>query len=275
VSRRFAAVLFAVCLALPACGGTREADITRATLSLEESPGAVHAGIHVAVAREFDRGEGVDLAVRPRRDERADLRLLDIDEAARADDLRCFMALVQTPLSAVLARRDVRSARALRGRVVAISSRRRDQAIVRTVEPGVSAVPVGDPLGELAAGDVDAAVGRIDDPRAEGLRAFRPDDAGGPSYPELVLCARPETVQDEPQLIRGTIAALRRGYDEAVRDPELAVSTLIRRTRLAEGDRAALTGAFRRVAPAFTSGGSFGAFDEGSLVEYLRWVAPR
>ena len=79
-------------------------------------------------------------------------------------------------------------------------------------------------------------------------------------------------VQDAPQLIRGTIAALRRGYDEAVRDPELAVSTLIRRTTLAEGDRAALTDAFNRVAPAFTSGAGFGAFDQRSLREYDRWV---
>ena len=277
VSRLLAAVLFVACLALPACGGTLEADVSRATLALDGPPGAVHAGIYVAVARQFDQGEGVDLVVRPyrRRDARADLRLLDIDEAAApGQDLRCVMALVQAPLSAVLARPRFETPRALRGRTVAITTRRRDQAIVRTVVPGrVSATPVDDPIAALIAGRVPAAVGRIDDRRAGGFKAFRSDDAGGPSYPELVLCATPETVQDRPQMVRGVIAALRRGYDEAVRDPELAVSTLIRRTPLAEGDRPALTDAFRRVAPSFTRGGRFGAFDEGSLNEYARWAA--
>src|SRR5690349_540505 len=128
--------------------------MTRATLALDGPPGAVHAGLYVTVAREFDRGEGVDLVIRPRRAAaRADLKLLDIDEASRAKDLRCFMGLVQTPLVAVLTHGTAHPAR------VALRPRAADRAVLRTVAPGATPVVRGDPLGS---GDVPAAVGRID-----------------------------------------------------------------------------------------------------------------
>lgn len=267
MSRLYAAVLFALSLALPACGGTLEPDVTRATLALEGPPGAVHAGIYVAVAREFDRGEGVDLTIRPRRAAaRADIRLLDIDEAARSTDLRCFAALVQTPLLAVLTERGGRPKR------VAIGAGDADRATLRTAAPDATPVAERDPLAALDRGRATAAVGRIDDLRAGGLRELRVEDRGAPDFPQLVLCATPETARDEPQVLRGTVAALRRGYDETVRDPDLAVSTLLRFTRLGERDRARVTAALDRVTPSFTSGAGFGAFDERSLRAYERWV---
>jgi NitT/TauT family transport system substrate-binding protein/putative hydroxymethylpyrimidine transport system substrate-binding protein len=56
--------------------------------------------------------------------------------------------------------------------------------------------------------------------RRRGFRSreFRVDDYGAPRYPELVLVARRETVTQDPELIRDSLAALRDGTRAALAD---------------------------------------------------------
>ena len=69
--------------------------------------------------------------------------------------------------------------------------------------------------------------------RRPGLREFRVDDYGAPAYPELVLAVTRQTLQDRPSLVRATVAALARGYEEVLSDPENGVTALTRRRQAA------------------------------------------
>jgi ABC-type nitrate/sulfonate/bicarbonate transport system substrate-binding protein len=46
----------------------------------------------------------------------------------------------------------------------------------------------------------------------------RVDRFGAPRYPELVLAVSRETLQDRPSLVERSVAAIRRGYEETLRD---------------------------------------------------------
>src|SRR5206468_12939004 len=124
VGPRAAAALFALVatLGLGACGGggggSSSPDLT---LLLDFTPNADHAGIFSAVARHYDRREGVRLEVRAPADSadalkllaagRADLAVLDIHDLAlareRGRDLVAVAALEQAPLAAVIAARGI------------------------------------------------------------------------------------------------------------------------------------------------------------------------
>src|SRR5436305_5993926 len=119
-----------VVAALAGCGSASSDAPTRyATLLLDFTPNAVHAGIFSAVRRGYDAAEGVHLRVRtpPSGADatrlllagRVDFAVLDIHDLAiaraRGRDIVGVMALVQRPLAAVLARPSMRTPRALEG----------------------------------------------------------------------------------------------------------------------------------------------------------------
>jgi ABC-type nitrate/sulfonate/bicarbonate transport system substrate-binding protein len=301
--RRLIALLAAVA-AVPAGGCAGQDDEDRpeqpAALVLDARPDAVHAGIFLAVARDFDGAEGVVLRVRaPRSGQdaaallargRADLAVLDIDDLARARrrgrDVVGVMALVQRPLGAVLAAPGVRRPRDLEGRRVAVGDGPGDAAVMAAIVRGdggdparVRRVPVRSrPAGALLARRVTAATGTWSTDgvdlatRRPGTRVFRADDYGAPAFPELVLCVSRETLIEERDVVRATVAALRRGYREALIDPESAVGAVVDRTRGL--DRAAVQRRFDAVAPAFIDGvARFGDLDPARLRAWARWAA--
>src|SRR4051794_17095751 len=138
VARRLvlAVLLAALGLVAAGCGGLG-GGVTDAspTLELDGPPSAVDAGLYLALQRDYDGDEGLDMrvrkpaspadAVRRLLDGRAHVALLDIHDLARARDrgrdLVGVMALVQRPLAAVLAAPGVRRPRDLDGRRVAAS----------------------------------------------------------------------------------------------------------------------------------------------------------
>jgi putative hydroxymethylpyrimidine transport system substrate-binding protein len=295
---RLAALALALAAAAAGCGTAGEdRPNASATLVLDSRPAAVHAGIELALERDFDDAEGVTLSVRAptspgdglRRllDGRAQFAILDIHDLAlarqRGRDVVGVMALVQRPLEALLVQPGVRRPRDLSGRRVGVSGRRADTAIVDAIvrhDGGDPArvrrvvVGAGGAAAALRAGRVAAATGfwsAVGVSRA-GIHAFRADDYGAPGYPELVLCVTRATLTDERGVVRATVAALRRGYDEALADPESAVEALVDR---APGlDRTATEGAFDTVSPAFLEGARrFGDLDRATLEAWARWEA--
>jgi ABC-type nitrate/sulfonate/bicarbonate transport system substrate-binding protein len=108
--------------------------------------------------------------------------------------------------------------------------------------------------------------------RRPGIRRFRVDDYGAPSYPELVLCATRTTVRDDPGLVRSAVAALRRGYEEVLSDPDGAADQL---ADLVPGlDRTLAHAEMDAVDSAFAGpGGHVGRFDESALRQWGRWEA--
>ena len=81
-----------------------------------------------------------------------------------------------------------------------------------------------------------------------------------------------ETLRENRPVVRSTVAALRRGYDDAVADPESAVSALVDRN--SGIDREAAQRGFDAVSPEFTVGvRRFGELDMARLRAWARWEA--
>ncbi|MCA1656265.1 MAG: ABC transporter substrate-binding protein, partial [Actinobacteria bacterium] len=140
--RGLTAVLGAIALA--ACGGGSDGP-PRATLVLDFTPNAVHAGIYSAVARGFDRAAGVRLEVREPSSStdsvklllsgRADFAVLDIHDLAIAREagrpVVGVLPLVQRPLAAVLAAPGIRAPRDLAGKSAGVTGLPSDVAVLR------------------------------------------------------------------------------------------------------------------------------------------------
>jgi ABC-type nitrate/sulfonate/bicarbonate transport system substrate-binding protein len=142
---------------------------------------------------------------------------------------------------------------------------------VRRTNIGFTAVPAlvgGRVAGATAFWNVEGLALRD---RLKGAREFRVDEFGAPAYPELVLCAMRRTLDESPELVAGTVAALRRGYEEVLKDPESAVETMLRRVDGLE--RQPLLEGLRAVQPAFTSGvPRYGMLDPARLEAWSRWA---
>jgi putative hydroxymethylpyrimidine transport system substrate-binding protein len=296
--RRFVALLLAAALTAAGCSRGEDRPNAAATVVLDARPSAVDAGIELAIARDFDGAEGVGLRTRTpasagdglRRllDGRADFAILDIHDLARARaggrDVVGVMAIVQRPLAALLGDPGSARPRDLEGLRIGVTGRT-DAAILAAIlrYDGSSArrvreVRVRAALPALLAHRVAGAVGRWSSDGIELLdrrpiaRVFRADDYGVPAYPELVLCVTRATLQDRRSLVRATVAAVRRGYEEALNDPESAVGAVVDR---APGlDRARVQAQFDAVAPAFLEGVTrFGDLDIPRLRVWARWEA--
>jgi putative hydroxymethylpyrimidine transport system substrate-binding protein len=271
-----------------------------ATLVLDGRPAAVDAGIYLALERDFDGAEGVGLRVRAPAspaaplesllDGRARFAVLDIHDLARARergrDVVGVMALVQRPLAAVLAGPGIRRPRDLEGRRVGVSGRRADAAVLDAIVRHDGGDPrrvrrvtlEGGPVAAVRSGRVAAATGTWSADgvalraRLPGAHVFRADDEGAPGYPELVLAVTRETLDDHRPIVRATVAALRRGYEEALVDPESAVGALV--DRVPGLDRTATEDEFDAVSPAFLEGVTrFGDLAPARLRAWARWEA--
>ena len=289
-------------LALAGCGGTSDADRPNesATLLLDFTPNAVHSGIYVASERGFDTAEGVTLQIRKPgastdalkllQGGRADMAILDIHDLGLARekgrDLVGVMAIVQSPLAAVLAQPGVRTPKDLEGKRAGVTGLPSDEAVLRSIVQGAG----GDPdrvrqttigfeavkallarrvAGATAFWNVEGVALRE---RRPAMREFRVDDFGAPAYPELVLTVTRETLEDKPAVVRATIQALRRGYGQTQNDPESAVSAML--DREPSLDRATLAAQLDAVAPAFTAGAAaFGELRPRVLREWAAWDA--
>ena len=259
--RRVVALLAAagLAVALVACGdgGAEPGASNEATLILDFTPNAVHAGLYAALAGgEFER-EGIELEIRepsastdgPKLLEagRADFAVLDIHDLAiareRGLDLVGVAAIVQRPLAAVIAgdRAAVASPRELEGSTVGVTGLPSDDAVLDSVlesggaDPGaVERVTIGfDSVAALAAGRVAAATAFWN---AEGValrrlglrtREFRVDDFGAPPYPELILTTTAETLAERPGTVDAIVAATGSGYDDLLADPQARLGDLL------------------------------------------------
>jgi putative hydroxymethylpyrimidine transport system substrate-binding protein len=256
VAASLAAVLAA--LALTACGDGAEPGAPRgATLILDFTPNAAHAGIYAALEEGLYTDSGVDLEVRepssssdaPKLLEagRADFAILDIHDLAIARDsgfdVVAVAPIVQAPLAAVIAGDGdaIRRPRDLEGGTVGVTGLPSDDAVLDSVleadgaDPSaVARVTIGfEAVSTLAAGRVDAATAFWN---VEGLalrrrgletREFRVDDYGAPRYPELVLVTTRALLEDDPGLVEAVVGATVQGYETAARTPSAALDSLL------------------------------------------------
>lgn len=269
-----------------------------AKLLLDFAPNAVHAGIYLAIQRGYDDAEGVHLDVEPPGQStdgikavlsgQEDMALVDIHDLAIAQskgkDIVGVMAIVQTPLAAVLAQPDVARPKDLEGRKVGVTGLPSDDAVLASIVQGdggdpakVKKVTVGfNAVQALLSRKVSGATafwnaeGVALKAKRPGMKSFQVDDYGAPSYPELVLATSRETLDTNGPVVRATIRALRRGYEGAINDPESAVTALTDAEPSLKRDLTAQE--LDAVSPSFTAGADFyGQLQPGVLAKWATW----
>ena len=298
-------ILATATLAVVGCGGGHTTSTTMAaarpaTLVLDFTPNAVHAGIYAAIAHRYDLAEGVRLgiiapsastdSVKLLETGRANFAILDIHDLAiareRGADLVGIMAIVQRPLAAVIAAPAVQSPRQLGGRTVGITGAPSDTAVLHSIVAGaggnprtIKTITIGfNAVPALLAGRVAAATAFWNDEGVTlardrpGFHIFRVDDYGAPSYPELVLCATRSSLNGDPALARATVSALVRGYEFTLANPRASASELESRVTgldpgLASAELAELLPAFRG------AGGRVGTLSAARLRAWSAWEA--
>jgi ABC-type nitrate/sulfonate/bicarbonate transport system substrate-binding protein len=269
-----------------------------ATLLLDFAPNAVHAGIYLAMQRGYDDAEGVHLRVQPPAAStdgikallggRADMAIVDIHDLAiareKGRDVVGVMAIVQTPLAAVIAQPGIARPRQLERRRVGVTGLPSDDAVLRAVVSGdggdpalVRPVTIGfNAVQALLTHKVAAATafwnaeGVALQARRPGIRVFRVDDFHAPTYPELVLATSRESLETNGPVIRATVRALRRGYEATIDDPESATTALVdAEPSLKRGLVSRELGA---VSASFTAGARrFGELDARRLAAWAAW----
>jgi len=295
--------LLATVVLLAACGGGSNGDArpnADATLMLDFTPNAAHAGIYSAVARGYDEAEGVHLKVRVPGSStdavklllsgRTQFSVMDIHDlalaAARGRDLVAVMSIVQRPLAAVLATPDVKTPRDLEGRKVGVTGLPSDDAVLRSIVEGaggdfakVERVTIGfNAVPALLGGRVAGATafwnveGVALSSARPGTRDFRVDAYGAPPYPELVLVTTRTRLREDPALVNATVRALVRGYGVTVHDPASSLNDLASRVRGL--DRRALQQQLDVLIPALSPpGGRVGGLDPQVLARWAMWEA--
>lgn len=280
-------------------GGSRQ---PVATLVLDFTPNAVHAGIYAALAQGYDRAAGLRLhvvaptastdSIKLLETGRATSAILDIHDLAIADEsdptrpgIVGVMAIVERPLASVIAAPQIRTPRQLVGKLVGVTGAPSDVGVLDSIVSGsganparVQTVTIGfDAVPELLAGKVVAATAFWNDEgvtlrqRRPGFHVFRVEDYGAPPYPELVLCVTHRTLARNPALVKSLVSALVRGYSFALARPAAAATDLEARVpgldaKLVSAQLAGLLPAFR--APV---SGRVGALDPSVLRAWARW----
>lgn len=267
---------------------------------LDYLPNAVHVGLYQAEASGYFRREGLNVRIDAPTSSSDTLRLMAAGQAdfglvslldfisvrAKGEPLKIVMALDQRPLGAVIALKKSRIERPrdLAGRLVGTTGVISDDAGVRWMikrdggDPAsVRLINIGfNTAQQIIAGNVDAAFGfwsqeGIQVAAHEPATVMRLNDYGAPPYPELIIFAREDFLSREPEITRGFLRAVARGYDDAVSNPDAACAAMAAQV---EGETTAgLMPYLKAVAPVLRADAlSFGRINISVLRDYLAWI---
>ena len=230
----------------------------RVELMLDYFPNADHAGIYAAQAAGYFAQAGLDVEIRTPPDPSApikqvaagnvDLAISYEPEVFRARDIGLNVvsigAVVQEPLTSIISlpKAKIRSPRDLKGKTVGTAGIDYQTAYLETIlaEAGLNTDSakirnVGFNLTPaLLTGRVDATLGAFwnyegTDLRLRGKRPqiIRMEDAGVPTYNELVLVANADALERDAGKLRAFIGALSRGTRDLRSDPNEAIQGLL------------------------------------------------
>lgn len=305
-----------VAATLAGCGGSGSTTsstgagarpVRQATLILDFTPNAVHAGIYRALAAGYYRAQGIDLRVVTPSATTDTLKLIDAGSAqfgladgsdvagliVHGGDARAVMAIVQRPLGGLIASASERlgSPAQLQGRTVGITGVPSDTAVLDTEvahaggDPHrVHVVTIGfDGAQALAAGRIDAFTGFIADDGVQlqvsghPITAFALDRNGGPAYPGLVAFTTRKEIASDPALVRGFVAATVHGYEDTLADPARSLQELLKANPTLAGKfaRASLNAYLPLFAGTRTGGGSavaFGTLQPANVLAMSDWM---
>ena len=255
-----ALAVLAIALFLVACGEKSEdtgGERESFSLTLDFYPNPDHAGIYMADKLGYFEEAGLDLGIETPSDPaapvkqvaagRSDLAISYQPEVALAReqglDVVAVAALVNQPLTSMiwLRKSGIKGVADLKGKTVATAGIPYQDKFLETIlarvdlnPDQVKSVNVGfGLLPALAGGSAQAMLGGFRN--VEGvdlrLRGLAPvvtpvDQLGVPSYDELVLVARRQSLEENPDKFRLFLAALERGTDAAVANPGAATTAI-------------------------------------------------
>jgi putative hydroxymethylpyrimidine transport system substrate-binding protein len=227
-------------------------------LMLDYFPNADHAGIYAAQAGGDFEQAGLDVAIRQPPDPaaplkqlaagRVDLAISYEPEVLRARDQGLAVvsvgAIVQKPLTSIISLPEakIKEPADLRGKTVGTAGIDYQSAYLRTIllEAGVQPDTVKERnvgfslTPALLTGKVDAVLGAFwnyegTELRLKGKRPriIRMDEAGVPTYNELVLVANEDALDRDAEKIRAFIGALSRGTRDLRENPDKAIDGLL------------------------------------------------
>jgi putative hydroxymethylpyrimidine transport system substrate-binding protein len=230
----------------------------RVELMLDYFPNADHAGIYAAQAAGHFEQAGLDVEIRQPPDPaaplkqlaagRVDLAISYEPEVLRARDKGLEVvsvgALVQKPLTSIISLPEakVREPGDLNGKTVGTAGIDYQSAYLRTIleEAGVDPSSVKERnvgftlVPALLTGKVDAVLGAFwnyegTELRLRGRRPriIRMEQAGVPTYNELVLVANADALERDGDKIRAFIGAVSRGTRDLQKDPDQAIEGLL------------------------------------------------
>ena len=227
-------------------------------LMLDYFPNADHAGIYAAQAGGDFKEAGLDVEIRQPPDPaapikqvaagRVDLAISYEPEVLRARDqglkVVSVAALVQKPLTSIISLPKAKIANPgdLKGKTIGTAGIDYQEAYLKTILADAGVNPstvrvrnVGFGFNPaLLTGRIDAALGAFWNYEGQDLklrgkrpRIIRIEDAGVPTYNELVLVANESALERDADKIRAFIGAISRGTRDLRRDPDQAIEGLL------------------------------------------------
>ncbi len=257
-----AVALLALAPGLAACGEKSDDTTGAATeplsLTLDFYPNPDHAGIYMAKKLGYFREAGLDVSIDTPADPAAPLKLLAAGKTdlaisyepevmlAREQGLGVVAvgAVVDRPLTSLiwLKKSGVKGVADLRGKTIATAGISYQDAYLKTIlarakltPSDVKTVNVGyGLLPALVGGSAQAMLGGFSNVEGVDLRlrgkgpVVTPvDKLGVPTYDELVLVARRDRLEEDPQAIRLFLGALARGTAAAIKSPGATTKALL------------------------------------------------
>lgn len=300
-------ILAAAAVLLGGCGEKKDpinpASIEPLRLVLDYFPNADHAGLYAAIADGEFRRAGLDVQPQVPSDPAAPLKLLAAGRAdlaisyepevllARDRGLRVVAvgAMIQKPLTSIIALRKARIRRVadLKGKTVGTAGIPYQSAYLRTIladaglpDNAAKEINVGFNLvPAMLSGKVDATLGAFWNYEGVQLRLARKDptiirmeQAGVPTYNELVIVARQADLANRGSRVRRFVQALGRGWASARSDPRGAVKALVAANRDLD-PRLQLASVKATLPVVFPgSGRPFGWQDPREWDRYAKWM---
>ena len=258
-----AALACVAALAVAGCGEKQDvlepSGSKHVELMLDYFPNADHAGIYAAQAGGDFAQAGLDVEIHQPPDPaapikqvaagRVDLAISYEPEVLRARDqglkVVSVAALVQKPLTSIISLPKAKIAKPadLKGKTIGTAGIDYQEAYLKTILADAAVNPstvkvrnVGFGFSPaLITGRIDAALGAFwnyegVDLRLRGKRPriIRIEEAGVPTYNELVLVANEDALKRDADKIRAFIGAISRGTRDLRRDPNMATDGLLK-----------------------------------------------
>jgi putative hydroxymethylpyrimidine transport system substrate-binding protein len=253
--------LLTLALGLAACGEKSEDGGTEAqplSLTLDFYPNADHAGIYMARKLGYFEEAGLDVSIDTPSDPAAPLKLVAAGQSDLAIsyepevalarekglDVVAIAALVNRPLTSLiwLGKSGIKGVGDLKGKTIATAGIPYQAAFLKTILARVQLSPsdvkevnVGfGLLPALLGGSAEAMLGGYSNVEGVDLRqrgkdpVVTPvDQLGVPTYDELVLVANRKSLEADPDKYRLFLAALQRGTEAAVKQPNAATKAVL------------------------------------------------